>query len=356
MNFKVPTDIVCNNKEKAKINIEKTDIIVEHKECLLCENNIEGNKVCSSHSIPKFILENLQSKGRILTLNAFINNDYLGKNDVGKNNALLFFSICKNCDNTVFSLYEKREVYDKMLTIFDIPQELLYLIKLKNILFWDYKNKYDRELGKRYCRNINIAIRNNENVKENFYKLQHIRYRMYLNEIDNKKISGILTYIIENKTLRFKIGYFLRLNYNIEFALQRDICILHDTKWNIINDTAKDENLEYASFVVFPCGEYSIIIIFVNENTTKYDALFKQLSTMSIKDQLKWITFYAITMTEDIVFANSLTKKQKESLSALASNIDVSDNGNFNSRINCLKKMFNTKFYYFYKSDSGFYQ
>lgn len=352
MHFRVPTNVVCNNEEKAKVSIEKTDIIVKHEKCPLCGNNIEGNKVCSSHSIPKFILENLQNKGRILTLNSLINNDYLGKNDTGKSNALLFYSICKSCDNIVFSLYEKREIYDKMFSTSDVPQKLLYLIKLKNILFWDYKNKYDRELGKRYCRNINIAIRNNDNVSENLYRLQHIRYRMYLNEIDVKKIGAALTDIISNKTLKFKIGFFLRLNYNIEFALQRDICILHDTKWNIINDTADGKNLEYASFVIFPCGKYSIVMIFVDEHVTKYDDLFKQLSSMSIKEQLKWITFYAVTMTEDIVFANTLTVKNRKSLSALAANIDIADYGNFNSRIIDLKKIFNTNFYYFYKKDS----
>ena len=367
--YEFETDV--KNSKQFKISKKEK----ENRQCLLCKKNLGKNAYCKSHSIPHFIIDNLQPKGTTFNLNSILNNDYLGKQDTGKNNALVFRSICKECDSKMFELYENPELYSNMKKKEDASQNILYLIKLKNVLYEMYYDNDTIEKAKELSKNGNSIIQRDVDIYNRYgdllgYKnqlnlLKHIEMEEYwrksaYNQIQykkdvlekvNNKFKALMEYKEKNIDKKlFKIGYFARLNYKIDFAFQRDLTLITDTKWNVVyNGYIQNIDYDFVSFAVFPFNNFSIIIIFVENDCTRYDAHFEQLCSMSLQEQLKRIVFDIFTLSEHILISKNVTDRQLQSLKDLAKSCDLSEKPTIDGRVNSLKKLYNKKFYYFYK-------
>lgn len=355
--YKFSTDIYLDAYQLEHLNKNKCNItsnINEPKKCLLCGKELYNKSFCPSHSIPRFILNNLQSSGRLLNGNAILNNDLLGKKEAGKNNTLIFKSICRECDKETFKDYENKDIYSTFNSKEDVPQKILFQIKLKNILFEKYTNDMLVAYLKNLSRIMNIKTENIPIDKMGQEILSCIRNELYYKKADrNMSNLELKTYKQDLDNLyipEYNLGIFIKVNYNIGFAFQRDVCLLHDTKWNVINkmyDAKEQLNIKTVSIVVFPFESCSIIMLFTEKCINNYDELYNQLNNMTIEECIKWIVFYIFTTSQDVILSKEISEANIKRLKELMAHSSYARNPTESGNIDALKKIYDTDFYYF---------
>lgn len=72
--------------------------------CLLCGK--KTSSFCNSHSIPRYILNNISKQGFVNDLNLILDMPNKNKN-IGINKAGVFYNICSDCDQKWFREYEE---------------------------------------------------------------------------------------------------------------------------------------------------------------------------------------------------------------------------------------------------------
>lgn len=95
------------NIKCSQIQKEINEIYKPNK-CFICHKKC--NSFCNSHTIPRFVLKNIEEEGMVLR--SVLNNDLPKyKKPFGLNKAEMFNLICNDCDKLSFSDYENPENY-----------------------------------------------------------------------------------------------------------------------------------------------------------------------------------------------------------------------------------------------------
>ena len=124
------------NKEISRIKKEANKY-TKGTNCALCGKACTS--FCNSHTIPRFVIKNIAQNGKVynpsMTMDTFDLKTKLNvfKSNPGVEETLTFDSICRECDNMVFSCVENEEVLEN-----EFNAKILNLYALKILLHTQY--------------------------------------------------------------------------------------------------------------------------------------------------------------------------------------------------------------------------
>lgn len=263
--------------------------------CYFCGKQVTS--FCNSHSIPRFCLENIASKGEVMTLNAIVDNPLMEyKNGVKK--ARTFHLICKECDNTIFMDYENPDNYEAKPTA-----KMLAQIALKNSLKSISKRLYEMEL-------FNLASKINQESRS-FIKNKNDINKMDLEEYERscKKAKKALD---KNTTNNYYICYYEKLDYVVPIAIQTEVALVLDFEGNIINNIYNPSPkyvIQNIHISIFPLKKETIIVMFIEDGDTRYRRFYKQFNKLPLEDKLAALTYIIFLYSEDMYFSKTIEKE-----------------------------------------------
>ena len=264
------------NIARAEKSIRQT---IKRDVCLICKRSVSS--FCSSHSIPRFVLENIADQGYVSALEQA--NSLEPNKNTGVGSAGVFANICRECDNTEFQSYEEESAFS-----FQPTDEMLAKIATKNNLKWIHKSLVDAEGEKLFTSKIAIP----QIIK---------RGDMTTYEHDLREFQHELEYAL--KTASYHLYYYKKLDYVIPFAAQYTIAMLEDLSGNLINDIynpSKEYRLEYLHVAIFPLSDSSVILLFTKEGETRHRRFFRQLRKLDEMDQLSTINYLTFSGTDNV--------------------------------------------------------
>lgn len=253
--------------------------------CVCCNKNVSS--FCNSHSIPQFVLRNIEKHGLVYGANHFFELP-IDKEEKGILEAGTFHIICNDCDNNIFKDYEDE---NNLLTT--PTNKILAEISLKNILVtWD-KRLFEIAL---YNKMKEISPNNSE-------------FLDYKNEINNMDLDEIKweykrarKIIDKNLKSSYKLIFFQKVDYIFPLAFQGHLCLYGDLEGNIINDIYDDNSnvkMKYINICVFPLKDCSVIYMFYHKDDRNYYKFEKQFNRLSIDEKLQLISFIIINYSEE---------------------------------------------------------
>ena len=289
---------VLTNK---KINLTKSKINQEYNKqqeqinCALCNKEIktESKSFHKSHTIPYFCLENIKGlynknygilNGNIMCAKTpFADKEFIGTNKAG-----VFYSICFQCDQGKFQIYESESALLNLS-----PKELVDSLALKiylNELFnsrlrnfkvtLDYKKLTDDELIASYFSNIGKI--------EGSTIIQDVKD--FLADFEYAKKS------YEKEYSNYRILYHSILNYTVPIAAQVSIPVAQNVDFSKLQivDISNKNRLEDILVCIFPLKEKSVIIVFSRIDNKLIKAYNKQFKKLMDDDKLREILYLLI--------------------------------------------------------------
>ena len=281
MNKKI-SNLIRKAQERAKLG-----------KCYCCGK--ENVQICNSHSVPKFILKNIESSGKLLTPNTILNIIF-DKSEKGINEAGIFKVICRECDSKIFQEYEKIENW-----VENLNSKLLGQIAMKNYLKNISKRLVEIELYKGIEEKIG---------KNDFIDMKKINSKLDLDEYkeDFRKAKRIVDKNWENE---YYIIFYKKLEYKVPVAFQESILLVCDIEGNIINNIHNlDEKykLEDIHICIYPLKNESIILVFVTNKNMRYKSFIKQFKKKTDEEKLEILNCIMFMYAEDIFFSKKVEK------------------------------------------------
>lgn len=304
--------IIPKNKDinivKSKIN-QQFNNQKEQTACALCGVDIkkDSRSFHKSHTVPFFCLENIKSiykknygvlKAEYVILRTpFSNEEFIGTNKAG-----VFYSICSNCDNKEFKIYESE---DALLNL--MPKELVDSLALKI-----YLNELFNTQFRYFKAKINHTQLTDDQIISSFF--DNIgRIEESAVEIDIKDFQDDLDFA-KNSFLKgysnYRVLYHSVLDYTVPIAAQASIPVSRNVDFSelqIVNISNK-KRLEDLLVCIFPLKEKSVVMVFTridNKLMKKYNKQFKKLSD---EDKLKEIFYLLIRYKASNYFFSPLLK------------------------------------------------
>ncbi|MEA4873407.1 MAG: hypothetical protein VB076_11445, partial [Synergistaceae bacterium] len=120
-----------------------------------------------------------------------------------------------------------------------------------------------------------------------------------------------------------RLIFYKKLPYNIPIAFQLGLALLYDMEGNIINDiynTTPHSHLKQIHICAFPLVEYSVVFMFVDTKTKRYNNFCRQFLNFSFDVQLSIINYIIFLYSEDFYMHPLISH-------------DLSKNKNFNKVI-----------------------
>ena len=275
--------------------------------CLICEKMVSS--YCNSHSVPKFCLKNISFGQRLDSLNSIIKQP-TSKLEFGAKEAGTFFSICNNCDNTLFEHYENPNNYEQD----SISQKMMYEIALKCYVRQIYRHK----LQYKYYTDFNIAC----SFPVEFEVLAQAEAE------DSVTFSKEFKKLLARK-MSFNLLYYEKLYYKVPIAFQDCICLISDYDGNLINNPyGESKNQQMIFLCVFPLEEGSAIIIFSDAKSNRYSRFIKRFNELSLDNKLKSILFIMLAYSENIFISKTISDfiKKDEKIKEIASFLSLNVN------------------------------
>lgn len=259
--------------------------------CAICGKEVSS--FCNSHSVPRFVLNNIATDGKVLVSNAVIEHNILDIESGIKSTGTFRF-ICNDCDSIIFSTYENPQIISK-----GINDQILAEIALKNAL-------------------VQLAKRNEEYA---FYHLVEEKYDTFSN-IDQLYLTQLLDikdfdyekrrylHIIENNlTDCFQIIFYKVLPYVTPLAFQSGMSLGRDYYGFEIDDLfdmSPDKRIESLHTCVFPLADCSLVLMFYHKEDHNYDVLQSQLKLLTDEEVLEYINYLIFQNTDSYYFSRSV--------------------------------------------------
>lgn len=282
------SNIIEMRKKYSKL-INESKRQAKQEKCLWCGKKI--TRFCNSHSVPRCVLDNIDTDGKVDYFNAIVNIPFINS-DKGMNEAETFKLLCPECDGKIFQDYESLEALK------EIPSErMLEEIALKNILLM---------LNKRYTE---IALYNNllkeSKIPYPFDKKQEV------NSLDERDyfwdFNRIKEIMKENdERCEFKLFYWKHLDYTVPIAFQGPITLYGDLNGNIVTDiynTSEEVIVKHMHICVFPLDIGSVVFAFYNKADTEYDSFANQFNELDDDEKMKIISYIIYEYSEDMLTA-----------------------------------------------------
>lgn len=287
------------NKRKSKL-MSKVRKEIKPEKCLYCGK--ETSQLCSSHTIPQFILRQLcNKKGKIYNSNVLVNISTL-KTDTGIKNTGIFKLICRECDSKLFSNYENPITYTNKDFITDkvLAQIVLktYLRKI-NQVYKEFKIYEELETNF-YNGNVSHFDRRKETLKNDLKEDE-----FYIQEA--KKILNRNN----QKGHQYHIAYYKKLDYVVPLAFQDVLVLLTDFSRKIINNVYTNKlehNLQGLHICIFPLENSSILMMFYRKKDTCYKDFFRVFNKYNQDEQLNILCYMIVLYSDDIFFSKQMKK------------------------------------------------
>lgn len=265
-------------------------------DCQICKKaNI---KFCNSHTIPRFILKNIENNGRLYNTQILKTNP-LCQQENGIENIQTFKNICIECDSKIFQEYENPENWlktpnDIMLSQIALKTQLYYQWKLtRDIKFLEYINKNIYEAS---------GIKERKSPIYGLYEPWKIDKKYHTREVQRIYNN------INKGDYIFKIGYFKKLSYTIPIVFQGTFVIYFDLHDRLLNNPlcSKIDGLDYIYICLYPFQDSSIVLVFYKKNNTKYNMFFRELNELELEEQLSILNFLIFLYSEDIFISKNI--------------------------------------------------
>ena len=256
----------------------------KRSKCILCGKGISS--LCNSHSIPRFILDNIAEEGKVVNGAYALGLDYVNQED-GINRSGVFFLMCNECDNAYFSDYESEEALLR-----EPSNRIMAEIAMKNTLQQIAKRHIEIELSALLQKKRNVYAN-----KEVLDTINSLDVRDYVFDLKRAKK------IIDKK---LKSGYILTyttiLPYVVPIAAQACITLIRDLYKNIINDIfdlSEDVRMEFIHCCIYPLANATRIILFHHKDDRKYVIFDRQFALLSEEEKIKHINYMFFQYSEN---------------------------------------------------------
>lgn len=281
-------------KKQISALLKKARATAKNNKCLICGKPVDG--FCKSHCVPKFCLKNIETQGTVFYCNTLMGCPVL-KEDNGIGEAGVFFSICDNCDNTIFQDYENPN------NLLQTPtSKILAEIALKNYLKLLYKNRTEKEI-------YNLLVKDNPIV----FKLIFPNNIIDINNLDFHNYHSGFEKARRLSRKSENDGYYLvdfkLLDYRVPIAFQGAITLVSDFQGQVVNDVYnfrsnyKPSELHIA---VLPLEKNTAIIMFIDNGVKKFKNFIKQFKGLSPSNQLWAINYLIFLYSEDFFLSKEL--------------------------------------------------
>lgn len=258
-------------------------------QCLWCGKEI--TRFCNSHSVPQFVLRNINVDGKLDNFNSIINVPLIN-NDQGINEAGTFKLLCNECDNKIFQEYENPN------NLAEKPNErMLEEIALKNTLMMLNKRYLEKELFNNLQQQYQMPYPYAQ--KQEVNELDERDYFWHYNRICEMMKSG------KNES-RFNLFYWKKLDYKVPIAFQGMISLYGDLNGNIVTDIYnKSEKIinKHMHLCMFPLETESVVFAFYHEEDKEYDEFAKQFTKLHEDEKLALLSYIVYEYQEEMIFA-----------------------------------------------------
>lgn len=261
--------------------------------CYYCGK--QKTSFCLSHSVPKFCLKPISSGKELLTLNAFLNLPFADF-DEGASEAGTFKIICRECDSKIFREYENPNSYRSEPT-----DQMLAQIAMKNYL--QLISKRNIEIASLMIAQAELGADPNSVIYQN--QIKNLDLRDFENGFQRAKLGSV-----KDRGGWYYLCFYKKLSYQIPLAFQAAITMINDMSGNIINDIFYMEPAYQTAQIhlaAFPFQDESIILAFIDSrDSPRYRPFYKQLSRLSLIDQLTVINFLIFGYSENLFISKSI--------------------------------------------------
>ncbi len=263
--------------------------------CYFCGKPVTS--FCNSHSIPRFCLKNISSKGEVLTINTLIDNPLVHREN-GLEKAGTFQLICNDCDSKIFSDYENPDNYGSQPT-----PKMIAQMALKNALKSISKRLFEIELYN-IANKINGYPNDLSNVKNTYNQMD-------LKEYDDsfKKAKKAIE---KNSMNDYYVCYYEKLDYVVPIAFQGSIALIVDLDGNIINNiyhSSPEYRIQYLHISILPLKTETVILMFIENGDTRYRPFYKHFKKLSLEEKLSTLTYIIFLYSEDVYISKSIEKE-----------------------------------------------
>lgn len=286
---------------KREINdiVKMSRAAAKQETCYYCGKEVSS--FCNSHSVPAFCLRNISEDGNVLTLNALIDNP-LFESEKGIKKAGTFQLICRDCDSKIFAEYENPENY-----IAKPSPKMIAQMALKNNLKSISKRLVEIEM---YRIGQEVAGRKSDflDVKTEISKID---LKEYIAGYHKAKKA-----IERDRTSEYYVCFYERLPYVVPIAFQCSVALVFDFEGNIINDIynrSTDYEIKNIHISILPMKNDSIILMFLENDDTRYRKFYKQFRKLPLDDKLAALTFIMFAYSEDMYFSKEIQEAVKSS-------------------------------------------
>lgn len=262
--------------------------------CIWCGKKI--TRFCNSHSIPQFVIKNIDAEGKIDYMNTIMDIPLI-KSDLGVKEAGTFKLLCNDCDGKIFQNYENPE------KIIEFPSErMLEEIALKNVLVHIGKRRYEIELYK--------------TLKKTFDKPFPYEAKSQVNDLDlrdyQRNFQRIKCMMEGTEDKKFKLVFWEKLPYKVPIAFQGEVTLYGDLEGEIVNDIYNkntDIVMKDLHILVFPVLNETVITLFYHEDDIEYDKFCEQFQRLNLEEQLEVVNYLIFEYSEDMLISKRIKHK-----------------------------------------------
>lgn len=281
----------------------------EQTSCTLCGKEIKNKNRAfhKSHTVPFFCLENI--KGLYKKNYGVLTADYLGlqtifsdKEFIGTNKAGVFYSICSQCDQEKFSIYESEDslLHRSAKDIVDSLALKIYLNELFNSRFMAFKSTLDYS-----------DLTENQIVSSYFDSIGKMKEPTI--DVDIRDFQEDLMFAqnsFENGYSNYRIIYNKILDYTVPIAAQASIPISQNVDFTKLQNVTmlNHRKIEDLLVCIFPLKNKSVIIVFYKIGDQLMKKYSKQFMKLKDKEKLREIFYLLIRYKAANYFFSPLVK------------------------------------------------
>ena len=308
--------------------MKKVEHDIKPSHCLLCGKNISS--CCNSHVVPQFVLKGIAENGMVRYGQSLNDKQSIHLQTLtGIKNAFTFKLICNECDNKMFSNYEKPEVIEgfdkfdlerqkKILTEMAIKSHLSHIqmkLKMKAL-----NNNVHPGVMEMFCNN-DIKTAYEIDLKE------HKDYISHLKTLHKK--SSFPFVVLFNKLY----------DYKMNLTTQTIISYIYDLDGNQIynpKDVLSSDITKYFYLMILPFKDKTRVIFYIEKkNIDVEQAVVDGFCKLSDDEKLHFLFISLIIHDEQFYIKPALYDilRKDRKLSQLYTNTDTFWNYNAHREI-----------------------
>lgn len=321
-------------KEISKIKKEANQY-TKGTNCALCGKSCTS--FCNSHTIPRFVIKNIAQNGKVYNPSMTMNNIDLTtrlkvfKSNPGIEETLTFDSICRECDNEVFSCVENEEVLEK-----EFDAKVLNLYALKILLHSQYAKTRDANL-------INVG-----GEKHNMSDIVNLISMPWVFDMieATREIEDYKSAMKNNTYIKHKIIMDKIIDKKTNFCCTTELILPFSYNGKRINDLCGVD-----SYVTRLGGVYTLVLPMKSDKTrvvmyyrrkySSYDAVREEFWKMDSEEQLQAISNLLLIYTEEFVYNDNVLEIIKSAKDIIVD--DIVNDPNINNYLRKVEWLNNMK-------------